>query len=194
METREFNYKIIIGSIVVLLMLFLVSCRENNEKTTVLARVNDFEITEERFKARLANLCYLQGIGSLSLEDRNCFLQQEIERHLLIDEAMRRGLDREEPFRASIQNFWEQTLITNLLRVKNDEFKKKVIVTQEEVKRRFDDLNAEKGRRLSFEEEKAAIEKTLLREKQEQELYNWIENLRDNSKIEMYEAAVGALR
>jgi len=49
----------------------------------------------------------------------------EIKKQILIQEAQRQGLDRKKSFMKTIERYWEQTLIKELL---NEEFKR---ITQE---------------------------------------------------------------
>jgi len=47
--------------------------------------------------------------------DRREFIDSLITKELLIQESQREGIDREEPFRLSIQNFYEQSLIKTMV-------------------------------------------------------------------------------
>ncbi|MBU0480768.1 MAG: SurA N-terminal domain-containing protein [Proteobacteria bacterium] len=55
--------------------------------------------------------------------DRQQFIESLITRELLIQEAMKMGLDQEEEFRHSIQNFYAQSLTKILLERKFDSFR-----------------------------------------------------------------------
>lgn len=63
--------------------------------------------------------------------DKKQFLDDLVTREILIQEAKRLGLDREEPFRRSIQNYYEQTLLKNLTQKKMSDIK--VSVSEEEI-------------------------------------------------------------
>lgn len=49
------------------------------------------------------------------LSDKGSFINSLITRELLIQESQREGIDKEEPFRQSIRNFYEQSLIKLLM-------------------------------------------------------------------------------
>ncbi len=63
--------------------------------------------------------------------DRKQFVDDLVTKEILIQEAKRLGLDREEAFRRSIQNYYEQTLLKNLTQKKMSEIK--VSVSEEEI-------------------------------------------------------------
>ena len=70
--------------------------------------INDRYITKEEFQR-------LYKSGSPHLRDKREFINSLIEKELLIQEARKMKIDQEEPFRASIQNFYEQSLIKILM-------------------------------------------------------------------------------
>lgn len=63
--------------------------------------------------------------------DKKQFLDDLVTKEILIQEAKRLGLDREEPFRRSIQSYYEQTLLKNLTQKKMSDIK--VSVSEEEI-------------------------------------------------------------
>lgn len=105
----RFIYYIII--IVVLLSAFTVyqwiSSRPSQEKAALI--INDRVITADEFDT-------LYRTAPLSMKsDRNEFLEQIITKELLIQEAKHEGIDKDESFRMSMQNFYEQSLIKILM-------------------------------------------------------------------------------
>ncbi len=76
-----------------------------------LARVNKRIITVDEFNR------FLEESGKVppSSPDKRAVLDDLLTRELLIQEAKRRGLDLSEPFRRSIQNYYEQTLLKSLV-------------------------------------------------------------------------------
>ncbi len=70
--------------------------------------INEKVITTEEF-ARLFEARQARGEG------KRDFINSLITRELLIQASQKEGIDREEPFRKSIQNFYEQSLIKLLM-------------------------------------------------------------------------------
>ncbi|MEW6571044.1 MAG: hypothetical protein AB1390_07705 [Nitrospirota bacterium] len=70
--------------------------------------INDRTITTEEFNR-------LYSLQSPRIEDRTEFINSLITKELLIQESQKEGIDKEESFRRSIQNFYEQSLIKLLI-------------------------------------------------------------------------------
>ena len=66
------------------------------------------------------------------IENQQELINSVITRELLIQEAKKAGIDREEAFRRSIQNFYEQSLIKNLLDRKFSSIN--IEITEDEIK------------------------------------------------------------
>lgn len=79
----------------------------------IAIQINDRIITRAEFNRKY------QGRGEVrdpfTAQPGEDFIQALITKELLIQEAKRLGLDREEPFRQSVQNFYEQSLIKLLM-------------------------------------------------------------------------------
>jgi hypothetical protein len=77
--------------------------------------INDRRISSSEFEKIYRNF-------SQTKEDRPQFIESLIIRELLIQEARKIGLDQDEDFRSSIQNFYEQSLAKILFERKADTF------------------------------------------------------------------------
>jgi len=73
-------------------------------------------------------------------------LEVIIEKRLIIQEAVGKGLAREDKFVDTIQTFWEQTLIRDFIDLKKREFSSALAVTDQEVRDYYNHL----GRRVTF--------------------------------------------
>lgn len=95
-----------------------------------LARVNKRIVTVDEFKKLLE-----ESRTAPSYRDERRFLEDLITREILIQEAKKRGLDLKEPFRRSIQNYYEQTLLKSLTQEKMSE--SHVSVSEEEIAQHY---------------------------------------------------------
>ncbi|HSR35908.1 MAG TPA: SurA N-terminal domain-containing protein, partial [Desulfurivibrionaceae bacterium] len=75
----------------------------------VAIQINDRIITRAEFNQKYQSRGGVQD--PFTAQPGEDFIQALITKELLIQEAKRLGLDREEPFRQSVQNFYEQSLI-----------------------------------------------------------------------------------
>ncbi len=91
------------------------------------ARVNERVITIDEFREAYEEKAAVSPVPP----DKKQFLDDLVSREILIQEAKRLGLDREEAFRRSIQNYYEQTLLKNLTQKKMSDLK--VSVSEEEI-------------------------------------------------------------
>ncbi len=167
---------------------------EGDDEGKPLAQVGDYVFTEKAFRERAAEWAYYQGLGALTQDSRKALLEQEIDKELLIQEAVRHKLHEDDKFRKTIENYWEQTLITFLLEKKNKEIKDTIIVTSEEVKARYEARVAQGGDVPPFEEVAESLEREITEEKRTEAVERWIKNLRTKTRIRIFEDNLKALR
>jgi len=159
-----------------------------------IAKIGDYVITEKVLRDRMAEWAYYEGVGSLTLENKNNFLNQTIDQEVLIQEAVKLGLHKDASFRRSIEKFWEQTLITALLQKKADTLKDKTIVTSEEIEARYQEIAKTKEAPPPLEELAPSLEEEIREKKKTEALEAWIKELRDKANIQIYEENLKALR
>ena len=164
------------------------------EEKKPIAKVNDFVISDDDFRRELAASAYLRDSAGLSYEDKRKFLDSQIRKELLIKEATKLGLDREEEFRQTIERYWEQTLIKALLQQKSKDLEKDIIVTQEEIESRYQEMAQTKGDLPPIEKLAPEIEKEIREQKKTKALESWIDSLWAEAKIKIYEENLRALR
>jgi hypothetical protein len=186
------------NSLVVLLvgfLLLMLACKDKipgDEKP--IAKVNDFVITERDFRREVSTSARFHHIIGLALADRREFLEGQIRKELLIQAAASQGLDKEEEFRQTIEGFWEQTLITTLLKREGARLEREIIVTREEMKERYGQMVEKNPRVRPFEEVLPDLERELREVKKTKALEAWVDSLWKNAKISIYEENLKALR
>lgn len=159
-----------------------------------MAEVGDYVFTEKAFRKRAAEWAYYQGIGALTPEKKRDLLEQEIDKELLIQEAVRLNLHEDDLFRKTIENYWEQTLITFLLERKNKEVKDTIIVTSEEVQDRYNKISSQREDLPPLPAMAESLERELAEEKRTEAVEEWIRDLRSKTKITIFEENLKALR
>ncbi len=97
-------------------------------------RVNAHSITDEEYRK-----AYEEKASTCPVPpDKKQFVDDLVTREILIQEAKRLGLDREEPFRRSLQNYYEQTLLKNLTQRKMSDIK--VSVSEQEIASYYENM------------------------------------------------------
>jgi hypothetical protein len=181
-------------AILALFFVLAVGCTsETPQEGKPAAKVNDFVITIDLFRKRMADSTYYSDLGALSFKERKKLINREIEKELLIQEATRRNLHKREKFRQAMEKFWEQTLITDLIEQEMASLKGPDLITDEEVQRRYKEMSTNKSV-PPYEEVKDQIIKELLEDKKRQALENWVDGLRDEADITIYEDNIENMR
>jgi parvulin-like peptidyl-prolyl isomerase len=97
------------------LLFFPLSCNKTQPlKGKELARINDRVITLEEFEQEMEQLPQLAKLQMVSDEGRKDFLQELIKQELLLQEAEKRGLDKDKEILANLE-ILKNRLIINAL-------------------------------------------------------------------------------
>ncbi len=169
-----------------LAMVALAGCgSQADDKSDIVVRVNDRNITADEFRYALGE-SYKKGIAPLTKAEKGDLLDQMIKKELLIQEAKRRNLDQDEDFRRTIETYWEQTLIRNLLDQAGEELCGKIHVSKEDIS----DFKKEQGVAAMSEKE---IEEELFERKKTEALKRWLERMKRSASIEINRKAVNTI-
>lgn len=99
-------------------ILLAAGCGRAPTQKEVLARVNNYEITKEEFYDEFKASAHAK---ERTLEAKKEFLKNLIDRKIILQDAQKKGLDRDEEFLKMIQRFWEQSLLKLAVEKKAEE-------------------------------------------------------------------------
>jgi len=168
------------------LFLYFSGCaKDQDENVEVLAKINDYQLTLKDFETQLASNLEFETDFKLTQKAKKQFLDNLIEKELLIQEAMKLKLDRNKKFIAAIERYWEATLIKNLMESKGNEITKSTYVSQEEIETRYGEMKRSQDNLPPIEEIQKEIAKKIKEEKKSRELAQWVQGLKRNAKIEI---------
>jgi len=174
--------------IMLLAMVMLAGCgSQADDKSDIVVRVNDRNITADEFSYVLGE-SYKKGIEPLTESEKLDLLDQMIKKELLIQEAKRRNLDQDEDFRRTIETYWEQTLIRNLLDQAGEELSGRIYVSKEDIA----DFKKEQGATEASMSAKE-IEEELFERKKTEALREWLEKLKRSAAVKINREAVDAI-
>jgi peptidyl-prolyl cis-trans isomerase C len=122
-------------SIFILFIVSIIAGCERKPEGPVAVQINERAITLEEFKAEVDKSLAIDPEFTGTPEDREGLIEELITRELLIQEAMRLGLDREAEFRRQIRKYYEQTLVEELMHAKLGDIT--VDVSEEEIEERY---------------------------------------------------------
>ncbi len=181
---------------VVGLLVLAFSCEKpETASKKPIAKVNDYVITEKDFRRSLSDSVYFHNITGVTWEEKKRFLDEQIKKELLIQAAIQEGLDQGEDFRQAIEKYWEQTLITSLVKKKSVELAREILVTREEIEARYRETEKENLKKGPPPEEMILrIEKEIREEKKTHALARWVDDLKNSAQITLYEQNLKSMR
>lgn len=151
----------------------------------MLARVNDFHITKDQVKKGIASSVWA-STRPATIDDFVQTLENEINKECLIQEAIKNELHKEEKFRKAIENYWAQTLITNILSKKMNELDHNIITTESELKEYFETKYKTQHPKSKYSDVKHNIMQLLIEDKKSKAIDEWIIELRKKSNVIIY--------
>lgn len=83
-------------------------CRQAEQPKEIVAKVNNYEITKDEFDREFRESGYGRSNTPASRKE---FLNNLIDRKLILQDAQQQGLDKEAGFLRMIEKFWEQSLL-----------------------------------------------------------------------------------
>jgi peptidyl-prolyl cis-trans isomerase C len=114
------------------LLLVVSACSDKPaDPSKALAVINGKEITVGEFDLRWSQMPESARKSYDSPEGRKKFLEELITRELLLQEARKRGLDRDRTLVERVERFKERSILDNLMK---EEVDARVTVTQDEIK------------------------------------------------------------
>ena len=168
---------------------FFFGCSDQvDSKSPVLARINDYQLTVGEFERQLVAETRYESDFKLTREAKTQLLEELIKKELLIQEAKRLELDRQEAFIRAIERYWESTLIRDLMSLKGKELGERIYLTEEEVERHYQELKKQGYVDEELDVVRAKITDQLLEEKKTAKLRQWVDEMRQSADVKIDEA------
>lgn len=179
-----FKYLLIITAV----FLLNFACAKKGPSDKIAVKISDYSLTAGEFNELFAEF--------KSFEDtpraREAFLDNLITRKLLLQEAQRKGLDKQKDFLKSIENFWEQSLLKIIMDRKTKEISRDMTATEQELRARYNKwLQDNPNNPKTFDELGDIIKWHLLKEKETIAINSWIDGLKNKAIIEIDKRAIG---
>jgi hypothetical protein len=168
---------------IILTILFSGCSKEKNAGEKFVATVNKEIVSLKNFQRDLAVKAKQNPSYRVNEETVQEQLNSSIDRKLMVQEAMKMGLASHEDFVRTIQIFWEQTLIRELIEAKNHEWKESLFVTEEEVRSYYEGINSASVKLPPLEAIYDQIKKAKLAQKRTDALEEWLSEVRSNAII-----------
>jgi peptidyl-prolyl cis-trans isomerase C len=183
--------KCVIHWVAMSLILCLYGCSQDKSgQDLVLAKINDYALTLNEFNTQLKEELEYDKDFKLNHDARKTFLDQIITKELLIQEAKRRQLDREDKFIRAIERYWEATLIRDLMALEGQAIEKRTVVSREEIEARYDAMLKSDPNQPPLASLQDQIAQEIINEKKQRSLEEWIGRLKTQAQISVNERLI----
>lgn len=171
-----------------LTVVALASCSKKQPAEKPAIKVNDVEISVSEFNKRFSQMKNSDD----TVENRKLFLENYLNRKVLLLEAQRLGIDKEESFLDAVEKFWEQSLLKIVVDRKLKEISQNIKVSKQEVQQAAQKWLSENPTTTKSKKDIIQlIMKQRVREKQTLALNSWISDLRNQANIELDNELLG---
>ncbi|MFA5363513.1 MAG: hypothetical protein WC335_09815, partial [Candidatus Omnitrophota bacterium] len=162
-------------AVILLVGLFIAGCMSSPEGGKPLARINNYEISEAEFEEEFKASSYSH---SDTVESRGEFLNTLINRKLILQDAQKKGMDKNESFLKMIERFWEQSLLKIALDRKSNEIAGSAFVGDKEVKEAYEIMFKEGKTDKPYDQMYQPIKWQITKQKENQTMSDWLSSLR----------------
>lgn len=132
-KSRGLSRRLFPAAAIFLCVLFACQQKDASRNEEAVVKVNNHTISQAEFWEHLGGQADKSSYACISKDTKKACIEILIERALLVQEAVKDGLSKEKRFIRSVERYWEQTLISNLLKKKEAEFEKMVVVSDDEI-------------------------------------------------------------
>lgn len=151
-------------------------------------QINEYVMSAEEFSELFKDL----ELADNSKEAKEAFLNNLINRKLILQEAQKLSLDTEADFLKSIERFWEQTLLKIVLDQKVKQIRSRITISDGEVNTLYTQwLKENPGSLRDPQDVKTMLREKIIRDRQTAELDAWIETLRRTARISVDRKKIG---
>lgn len=171
--------------IILLSALIIFGCNSKAQtKKEILVKVNNYEITKEEFEQEFKD----SSFGRTDTpESRKEFLDNLINRKLILQDAEAGGLDKEPGFLKMIERFWEQSFLKLALDKKTKEIAGAAFVSDKVVEETYEKMRKEGKTDKTYDQMYNQIKWEITKLKETQMLNNWMSGLRNKAEIKVNE-------
>ena len=174
-------------------LMVLACARGPAGEKDILTTVNDFKLTLSEFQSLLTADMDIDRDLKITDPIKKEYLNQIIQKQILIQEAKRLKFDQKPKFIRTIERYWEATLIRDLMENKAQEIEKNTIVTQEEVQRYYDEMNKKDPALQPLSEINPDLTAKIREEKKTAMFQKWVEELKREARIHTNEEMLGRI-
>ncbi|MDP2923008.1 MAG: hypothetical protein Q8O30_04735 [Candidatus Omnitrophota bacterium] len=164
----------------VCITLIAFGCAEKAKEEPAII-LDNIKITKSEFDNAFNRLSFEKEATS---QERKAFLENFINRKLILKEAEKIGLDKNQEFLEDVQDFWEQCLLKMSLDKKTKELFMSIKVSDKEIND-FYNANKDKLNNKDLSSSYNEVRLIILKEKQKKAISDWLESLKKKTNIKV---------
>lgn len=172
--------------VILLALIFIFTgpaqAKQNNPAKTVLATVNNYEITQEEFENEYNESSFAR---TDTPQARKEFLDNLINRKLILQEAQLKGLDKDKAFLKMIEKFCEQSLLKLAIEQKSKEIAGQTLVSDKEVEEAYQKMQIEDRAAKPYDKMYNQLKWDIAKGKETELLNKWLEKLHKDADIKI---------
>ncbi len=169
-------------------LLFLIAvalfsagcCKAPDTKQPIIVKIGNYEITKAEFEQEFKDSYFA---ANDTLESRKEFLDNLVNRKLILQDAQAKGLDKDPKFLKLIEKAWEQAVLRVALEKKARENAGKIFVSDKSINEVYQDMVKEKKTDKSLAEMYNQIKMEITKLMEAQAMAKWVSALRENVEI-----------
>jgi len=177
--------------------IFIYGCTKGKgDESNIVATINNEPIKLEDFQREMALRSKQDPSYKITPQAIDEQIDTIIDRRLMIQEATKMGLTSNKDFVRTIQTFWEQTLIRELIEAKNREWEKRLFVSEKDIEDYYEKMQhtAEKDMielpplQTLYDQ----IKRDIFLQKKTDALETWLKEVRGKAVIEVNDKLLDA--
>ena len=164
------------------ILIFVFGCKPAPKNDQIVAKINNYEISINEFNDEFEDSSYGRNE---TLDSKKDFLNNLINRKLILQNAQKEGLDKDKDFLKMIEKFWEQSLLKLAIDKKTKDVAGSVSANDKEIEDVYANMVKEGKTEKTYEQMYQQIKWELTRSKQTQQLNDWMNQLHKKASIEV---------
>ncbi|MCP3874534.1 MAG: hypothetical protein GY699_15435 [Desulfobacteraceae bacterium] len=163
--------------------LLVCSCSNGIDNNENILTINNFTMTKNEFEKLCTQEMEYNNAYKTSIKAKQDLLDKIIKKELLIQEAQSQGIDKDDKFMATIEKYWEATLIKHLMERKNKEIQDTTTISDKEIKKKYNDYKLKNNTLPALDEIEKEIALEIMESKKTQRVKNWMDSLHKTADI-----------
>jgi len=168
--------------LVFIIPAFLVACSGRSKPADAVIKINNYEITRAEFEQEFKDSVF----GRVdTLQSRKEFLDNLIDRILILQEAQKKGLDNDPLFLKMVEKFWAQSLLKLALEKKSKEIAGASFVSDKAIDEIYRQMLKDGKTTRPYNEMYQQIKWEMIKLQESQMMSQWLAQLRKSAVIQV---------